>query len=106
MKELEQNTKAKLEISVKQKKQVQHQLIGKIIPHEGHTIWQINNETLEIEKAKFTNATYHIGGENKREIITKQGYTYISALNKKNALKKFEQGNNGSKPINEEPLTL
>jgi hypothetical protein len=95
-----------MEISVKQKKQVQHQLIGKIIPHEGHTIWQINNETLEIEKAKFTNATYHIGGENKREIITKQGYTYISALNKKNALKKFEQGNNGSKPINEEQLTL
>jgi hypothetical protein len=106
MKELELKNETKIEISVKQKKQVEHQLIGKIIPFEGHTIWQINNETLEIEKAEFSNATYHFIGENKKEIITKKGYTYISALNKKNALKKYNQGTNGSKPINEKLLNL
>jgi len=106
MKELELKNETKIEISVKQKKQVEHKLIGKIIPHEGHIIWQINDETLEIEVAKFSNATYHFGGENKKEIITKQGYSYISALNKKNALKKFKQGKNGSKPISKEPLSF
>jgi len=108
MKELELKKEDKLEVSIKQKKQVEHQLTGKIVPHEGHTIWRINNDTLEIKKAEFSNATasYHSGGENKLEIITKQGYTYVSALNKKNALKKFKQGVNGSKKINEEPLSF
>ena len=106
MKELELKNETKIEISVKQKKQVEHRLIGKIIPFEGHTIWQINDETLEIEVAKFSNATYHFEGENKKEIITKKGHTYISALNKKNAIKKYKQGVNGSRPINDNPLTL
>ncbi len=106
MKELELKNETKIEISVKQKKQVEHELIGKIIPHEGHIIWQINKETLEIGEAKFSNATYHLGGENKKEVMTKDGYAYVSALNKKNALRKYKQGKNGSKPINEEPLSL
>ncbi len=106
MKELDLKNETKIEISVKQKKQVEHELIGRIIPHEGHIIWQINKETLEIEKAKFSNATYHLGGENKKEVMTKDGYAYVSALNKKNALRKYKQGKNGSKPINEEPLSL
>jgi hypothetical protein len=106
MKELELKNETKIEISVKQKKQVEHELIGKIIPHEGHIIWQINKETLEIEKAKFSNANYHLGGENKKKVMTKDGYAYVSALNKKNALRKYKQGKNGSKPINEEPLSF
>ena len=106
MKELELKHETKIEVSVKQKKQVEHQLIGKIIPFEGHKIWEINNETMEVKEAKFANATYHLYGENKKEIITKQGFTYVSALNKKNALKKYKQGVNGSKTISENPLTL
>ena len=106
MKELESNTKVKTELSVKQKKQIEHELVGKIIPHEGHVIWQINKETLEIEKAKFSNATYVYGGENKKEIIVKDGFAYISALNKKNALKKYKQGKNGSREVDDSPLQL
>jgi hypothetical protein len=106
MKELEPKSETKIEVSIKQKKQIQHELIGKIILHEGHIIWQINNETLEVEVAKFANATYHLGGKNKKEIIIKKGHTYIGALNKKNALKKYKQGVNGSKPINEYPLSF
>ena len=53
MKELELKNTYGVEISVKQKKQVEHELIGKIIPHDGHKIWKINNDTNEVEEAKF-----------------------------------------------------
>lgn len=106
MKELDQDIKARIEVSVKQKRQVEYELIGKIIPHEGHVIWQINKQTLSIERAKFSNATYIFGSENKKEIIIKDGYAYISALNKKNALKKYKQQKNGSKEVDKNPLTL
>ena len=106
MKELELRKEEKIEISIKQQKQIEHEFIGNIIPHTGHTIWQINDETLEIEKAKFSNTTYHFEGENKKEIITRKGLTYVSALNKRNALKKYVNGENGSRPISDTPLTL
>ncbi len=106
MRDSEFNPKSRIEVSVKQKKQVEHELIGNIILHEGHTLWQINKETLEIEKAKFSIATYVLGGENKKEIIVKDGFFYVSALNKKNALKKYLQGKNGTKQINKDPLKL
>lgn len=105
MKEIEQ-LKPKTELSVKQKKQVEHELIGNIIPHEGHIVWQINKETLEVSEAKYSNATYVLGGENKKEIIVKDGFYYVSALNKSNALRKFKQGKNGSKEIDKNPLKL
>ncbi len=87
----------KTEVSVKQKKKIEYELISKIIPHEGHSVWQINEETLEIEKAKFSNVNFVVGMENKKEIIIKKGFSYISALNKKNAIKKYLKGKNGSK---------
>ncbi|MDF3076142.1 MAG: hypothetical protein K0S09_31 [Sphingobacteriaceae bacterium] len=103
---IEPIAKQDIELSVKKKKEVKHELIGKIIPFEGHSIWQINNETLEVDRAKFNNATYHLFGDVKKEIIIKPGFSYISALNAKNALKKFKQGRNGSKPISDEPMAL
>jgi len=106
MNELKINIKEKTELSVKQQKEIKHELIDKLVPYDGHTIWEVNNKTQEIKKALFSNVTYTFGGEIKREIITKKGYTYIGALNKKNALKKFKQGKNGSKYITINPLEL
>lgn len=106
MKEVELKNETKIEISVKQKKHIEHQLIDKIIPHNGHTLWRINKETLEIDKAKFANATYHVGRENNKEIIINDGYAYISALTKKTALDKYKKGLNGTKKIENEPLKL
>lgn len=94
----------KTEISVQQKKQVEHTLIGNIVPNEGHKIWQINKETLEIEPAKFRSITYNVFGENKKEIVVKDGYAYVAALNKKNALKKYHKGSNGGKQLGSEKL--
>ena len=106
MKELEIKQKDKLEISVKQQKQIEKKFIGDILPYNGHKIWKINKETLEIEEAKYTNTTYNISGENKKEIIVVDGFEYVSALNKKNALKLYSKGKVGGKEIIKQPLKL
>lgn len=93
-----------IEVSVKQQKKVEYQFIGDIVPNEGHKIWQINKETLEVDEAKFTNTTYQMFGENKKEIIVKDEFAYVAALNKKNALKKYNKGSNGGKQIGNEKL--
>ena len=100
MTELEKNNlKVNIEVSVEKKQQKEHLLVGNIAQHEGHTMWEINKETLEIKPAKFSNATYKMFGQNKKEIIVKEGYAYVSALTKKNALKKYKNGTDGGKQI-------
>jgi uncharacterized protein YpmB len=90
--------KDKTEISIQQKQQKEKQLIGKIIPHKNHIIWEVNNETKEIRKATFEKVSFIIGKNHQnKQIIVLQNHSYISALNKKNALKKFNNNNNGSK---------
>jgi hypothetical protein len=106
MKEIEIKQKDQLEISIKQKKQVEKKFIGDIIPHNGHKVWKINKETLEIEEAKYLNTAFYIGKENKKEILVTDGFEYVSALNKKNALKLFTKGKVGGKEIIENPLKL
>jgi len=107
MKELElKNNKTNIELSVEQRKQVQYQFIGDVVPHEGHKIWEINTETLEIEEAKFSNTTYQMFGENRKEIIVKKGFSYVAALNKKNALKKYKNGVRGGKQLGTEKLPM
>jgi len=63
MKEFEPKNDTRIEMSVKQKKEVKHELVDNLVPHEGHTVWKINKETLEIEPAKYTNATYNLTGD-------------------------------------------
>jgi hypothetical protein len=106
MKEIEVKQKDQLEVAIKQKKQVEKKLIGDIMPHNGHKIWKINKETLEIEEAKYLNTAFYVGKENKKEILVTDGFEYVSALNKKNALKLFAKGKVGGKEIIENPLTL
>jgi len=104
MKELEKINP--IEINVKKEKEVQYELIDNIIPYNNHTMWEINIKTLEIKKAEYYRKDYILGQENKKEIIVKKGYKYISALNEKNAMKKFHKGVSGSKEQNEEKLLL
>jgi hypothetical protein len=104
MKEIELNNADKLEISVKQKKQIEKKFIGDIVPHNGHKMWKINQETLEIEEVKYSNTAYQIGANNKKEILVLDGFWYVSALNKKNALKLFIKGKIGGKEIDKNPL--
>jgi len=93
MKEIE--IKQKIEIQVKKHKQVENVLDEEIFPHKNHKIWEINKETLEIKEAQLSNATYKMFGDNKKEIIKVKGCAYVAALNKRNALKQYRNGNNG-----------
>lgn len=106
MKELEVKQKDKLEISVQQKKQIEKKLIGDIVPNNGHKIWKINEETMEVEEAKYLNNAFIVGTENKKEILITTGFFYVSALNKKNALKLYKKGKVGGKDIDKDPLKL
>lgn len=90
--------KDKIEIAVKKKQQIEHQLLGKVRPRNGHKVFEINIETLEVNEAKFSPVTALVFGVVKnKEIIIKKNHVYISALNKKNALKKFSKTNSALK---------
>lgn len=99
--------KDKMELSIQKKQQREKEFVGKIIPHAGHKVYEINNETLDIKLAEFDLKTFIIGDNHPNpEIITRIGYSYVSALNIKNALKKYKQGLNGSKELIKNPLKL
>ena len=99
--------KDKMEVSIQKKQQKEKVLVGKIIPHVGHKVWEINDKTLDIKIAEYETQTFYIGqSHHNPEIIVRSGYSYVSALNPKNALKKYKQGLNGSKKINENPLNV
>lgn len=106
MKEL--NNFKKTEQSVKQQKQEERKkkLIGQIIPHNGHTIFKINEETLEVSEPKYIQKAWIFNGENKPEVLVEEGFYYVSALNEKNAIKKYKQGRNGSKEISSNPINI
>ena len=99
--------KDKMEISIQKKQQKEKVLVGKIIPNKGHKIWEINEETLEVKEAQFEKKTFIIGkNHNNPEIIIRDGYAYVSALNINNALKKYKKGLNGSKELGNMPIKL
>lgn len=109
MKELDVNklVKEKQNVEVTQQKEVEYRLEyeSTIIPHENHTLFEINIDTLEVSIPEYKVRDYvynphwvkgsKIQGHS--EVIRKEGFAYISALNKKNALKKYKEGSNGSK---------
>lgn len=100
MKETNIQSKDKMEISIQKKQQKEKTLVGKLYPHNNHKVWEINEETLEVKEAKYQEVTFIIGksieGQNK-ELITRNGFAYISALKKEGALKKYNNGSNGSR---------
>ena len=92
MKEAEQKIPdTNIEVSIKQQKKAEHKFIGRIVSRDGHKIWKIDKQTLDVEEAIFSNTTYKMFGENKKEVVVKDGFFYVSALNKKNALKKYNK---------------
>ena len=107
MKEINLKSDHKTELSIEKRQEKSKWLDEVIIPHRGHTLFQINRDTLEITKAKYSSSTnYNFGKENKREVIKSTNCAYVSALNKKSAMKKYLSGSNGSIKVMDEPLKL
>lgn len=106
MKELNNFKQTEQSVKLQKQEERKKKLIGQIIPHNGHSIFKINEETLEISEPKYIQKSWIFNGENKPEVLVEEGFFYVSALNEKNALKKYNQGRNGSKDISDAPLSF
>ena len=98
------NLKEKTELSVSQEQEYRETLETTIFSHPNHTLWEIEVSTLNIQEATYEEKDIEIDLSKdisvftpRGKVIVKSGYAYVSALNKKNALKKYNSGNNGSK---------
>lgn len=94
----------KTEISTKQIKQEEKHIkaFGNALPHNGHTVFRINPETMEIIIAPLMKSEFVFGQDPtkiKKKIFVEDGFRYVSALNKKTAMKKFLKGSDGFKNI-------
>jgi hypothetical protein len=94
MKELQDIAPDKTEVQAPIKKELK--LLGTLKPHPGHTCFQLDIKTGEITIAKFaqTSIDYTQSDKNspvRRKLITQDGCLYVTALNIKNAKKRFEK---------------
>lgn len=86
--------KDKIEISKQQQAEIQKVFDSKIVPHENHTLFEIDLNTKEIKLAVFDEQPA-IKWEDAlkgsisaiKKVTKKENCIYISALNKKNAIK-------------------
>lgn len=106
----ELEVKTAIEIQKEQEKQLK--LKDKIIPHNNHTLFEIKEVDGEI---KIEEAEYEMGvaqvvnGKleiSNKKVIEKSGCIYISALNKKSALKKYKKGQNGTRYDNSKSIEI
>lgn len=72
----------------------EQRLVGRIKPHPGHTVWEFNLETGEIQEAQFKSVSVESFAPHKQNTVRKTiepkgNCLYCSALNKKNAIRKF-----------------
>lgn len=85
---------------VEQKKKRAH--VGTIIPHEGHSVYEYNHTTKELQKATFKDAAISFTQKKNQPQITrkvidvKENCFYLSSLNIKNAVKKIHKRFNGA----------
>jgi hypothetical protein len=90
----------KVKVSAEKEQEKKQKLLTTIKPHRGHTLFKVNTETMEISKAEFekTDIDYlNVVNKNnvsKRKVIVEEGHVYISALNKKNVIKKMAKSIN------------
>jgi hypothetical protein len=88
---LRQPKKDKIELTAEQKKHIE--LLGSLQLRKGQKLWKVHHQTKEVSEATF----HHQGAvslfekQYHRKVLVEEGYWYTSAINKKNALRKFEK---------------
>jgi hypothetical protein len=94
------------QIEKEQEKKFELFLEKTIHPHKGHKLYEFNLDTGEVKEAEYDLKSDYIWQPNwkpgmpiasNRALLVKQGCTYVSALNKAAAIKKFNQQRDGSK---------
>ena len=97
MKELEDKPKDEVKIVAEVKQEKKRELIGSIKPYQGHKCFELNTSTGEVKLAEFKEVNVNFeaaknGLANARKVIViKEDHLYTTALNIKNAIKRFKQ---------------
>lgn len=117
MKELFKHNKLserqQIESIVKKKKDIEFKFESSLSPKRGHSVWEINLETMEINLAKFVqkknlhwfDAIKFLKSGFKKDIVINSNCVYISSLNRESALDRFRK-NKGSSVIPKGNLDL
>jgi len=97
MKEIELLGKDKLQVEEVVPVKSQKKYLGSVTPKRGHKCFEYNLKTKEISLAVFkqSDAFFPTDENSKADgrhiIVRNEGCAYVTALNKKNALKKIEK---------------
>lgn len=83
---LEEADKVKQEIQIPYESK---KLLMQTVPFRGHTMFEINCTTTEINPVQYEETSAQLNGVIRKKIIIHDNCVYISCLNKKSALKKY-----------------
>jgi hypothetical protein len=75
-----------------EKKGPESNFLGSISPKKGHRLFQLNTETGEVTEAHVEGKLIEMPDgrkEIRKQVFIREKFLYISALNKKNAIKRF-----------------
>lgn len=91
MKEIQPKYKDTVEVFAEKEISTSIIYMGSMRPHKGHKVFELDTKTGEIRLAEFEPIVVHFQqkGTPRRKIIIKKGCQYVSALNYRNAIKKF-----------------
>jgi len=87
----EELEKDQVEIVDQTKVEKKKQFVGTLNMFPNHVCWEYNVETNELLHAKFTETQFNMstGKPEHRKVEVKETCLYLSALNRKNAIKKL-----------------
>lgn len=91
MKELKSHIKEEISVHAQKQEERQKSFMGSFTPQPGQKVWQIDLRTQEITPAEYSEEFANIDGSITRNIIRKELFWYCCALNKKNAMKRFNK---------------
>lgn len=93
MKELLPLQKDKPKLAVEKQYEKQHKFIGSVKPHKGQNFYELSLETRKITIAEFDDISMKFENTNKagihKKLVVKPLCIYTTALNLKNAERKF-----------------
>lgn len=69
----------------------ENKLIGRQLLRPGHTLFEVNTKTGEINPATYKEVMAKFNGGTSLKVDVKTGCVYVQALNKKNALKRYKR---------------
>ncbi len=101
MKEIELPVKDEIKVHAEKEQEKQTKLVYRMRPKQGHKCFQYDRDTNELTFAEFETVAVDFAAATKgnmalkKKLIVKENCIYVTALNKKNALKHVNKQLNG-----------